>query len=337
MATPDPPDDQHACALWAHPSQVDLAQEALREAKRSCTLVGTPRQTDAPALGRALDCPHAESFRDLLRSSAPCVLALAPPPRADGEIHGAALHEMRERGARLLTLEPFPSSVRDAVAVMHAELGATVLPAPLLRRSPGGRAALDALETFGPVRVVAVSGLCAAGQGTLASRLVDAMDWILSVLGEPETIDACAHGPRSAAGLMLAPGDSLATLTGDMTAHLRFSTGASATMTLSDRSGRWFRGATLHGDAGVLRVVDRGLEWLDERGGTTDRTGADAEESSAACALAQALREAMDEHAKRDRPFDFLRTLAMAEAAVLSARTGQAESPATVLRMAGAA
>lgn len=328
-----------ACAVWALPDQADLAREALRHAGLRPTLAASPTRAGPRALADALGCEHAESFRSMVRAGAACALLLAPAPtEPSAGLHDPALlRSLRERATRIVTLEPVPTSVRDAAALAEADLSEVVHIGPLLRHAQGGRAALTALETFGSIRVAALTAAGRVGEGTLAARLVDAMDWMLAILGEPESIDACVHGPRSSAGLTLAPGESLATLTGDLTAHLRFATGASATVTLSDRSGRWFRGATLHGDAGVLRVVDDHMEWLDEAGGAGDAATRAAKRPGAAEAIAGAIEAALEGRAPTERPFDFLRTLAMAEAAVLSARTGQAESPATLLRMAGAA
>jgi hypothetical protein len=331
--------DSKTCAVWATPDQAPLASACLRRAGLTAAWAASPGRAGPHALAEALGCETAETFRSLVRADARCALLLAPAPSdPDAGLHDPSLlRRLRERETRILSVEPTPASVRDAAALGASDLDAVVHIGPLLRRSPGGSAALDAMETFGHVRVIALTAISRPGQGSLAARLIDAMDWMLAALGEPETVDACVHGPRSSAGLTLAPGESLATLTGEMTAHLRFATGASATLTLSDRSGRWFRGATMHGDAGVLRVVDGGLEWLDDAGAPSERTDADAPPPTGAEAIGDALREAVEGRPASVRPFDFLRTLAMAEAAVLSARTGQAESPATLLRMAGAA
>jgi len=331
-------DPKPACAVWAAPDQADLASDCLARAGLVAAAAGSPERADPRALASALECDAVESFRALVRQECSCALLLAPAPSSpDAGLQDATLlRQLRERNARILSVEPLPPSVREAAPVMGPDLVDTVRIGPLLRHAPGGRAAVDALETFGRARVVALTALSRPGEGSLAARLIDAMDWMLGVLGEPETVDACVHGPRSAAGLTLAPGEQLAALQGDMTAHLRFATGASATVTLSDRASRWFRGATMHGESGTLRVIDGGLEWLDETGAPSESSGA-AAQASAAVAIADALGALRAPRSGAERPFDFVRTLAMAEAAVLSARTGHPESPATVLRMAGAA
>ena len=52
-----------------------------------------------------------------------------------------------------------------------------------------------------------------------------------------------------------------------------------------------------------------------------------------AVVLAAALVRALDRHAPRPEPIDLIAVLSMCESAILSARTGQPESPATLSRM----
>ncbi|HVZ93710.1 MAG TPA: hypothetical protein VG797_04295 [Phycisphaerales bacterium] len=303
-------------------------------------------------------------FRHELTSANVQVVLLGALPGAKGEEAGAIADLCAQRGLRLITLEPIPASATD---VRRAELwGTAVRIVPLLRDATLFAAAGEALADFGPIRTVSIASRAARADGSLGARLFDAMLIVHSLLGQPESIDASVICPGSVAGVHPAPADSLALLSGDLTANLRFAGPHAASMSLSDRAGRWFRGVTLLGDAGCIRIDDAGFEVIDPAGTTIDRSpgpsgarakGADptgekkssrrkAEPGGAAPAeknsggtgaidvLAAAVARALDDRSPRPAPIDFSAVLSMCEAAILSARTGQAESPATVQRMA---
>src|SRR5436190_1327136 len=66
---------------------------------------------------------------------------------------------------------------------------------PLFRASPPAREALDLLAEFGTPRVLFFESFSGRGEGSLGSRLYDAMETVLSFLGEPETVDASYIAP----------------------------------------------------------------------------------------------------------------------------------------------
>ena len=77
---------------------------------------------------------------------------------------------------------------------------------------------------------------CGLGQGTLFSRLFDAMDLLQSICGPIESINASLSGP-----LERVPED-LHALHGHMTINLRFKPNRCACIALSNHAGNWFRG-----------------------------------------------------------------------------------------------
>ena len=61
----------------------------------------------------------------------------------------------------------------------------------------------------------------------------------LSLLGEPETIDAAYIAPGHGKGVHALPGESLRGLEGDLTANLRFADGRAAGLAVSNQGARW--------------------------------------------------------------------------------------------------
>jgi len=291
----------------------------------------------------------------------------------------AVLAAARARGVRILSLEPMPASVLQVAAPTLVAAGEIEDPdsgpgivlgpngAPPSPAAQGGgaatwggwaefcapvrisramRDAADLLEQIAPVHTAAVECWCGRGQGSLGSRVFDAMDAIVSVLGDPEQVDAVYVWPVRGRAVRPEPGESLRGLSGDLTANLRFADGRGGTIVASNRAGRWNRSVTLVGEGGRLRVYDDGFVWIGSDGRTVDSsrdpsrkrsatgTGDDAG-AHAAAAIADHIARVLDPHSGPARPTDYRRVLAAAGAALLSARTGEGESPGTILKMAG--
>lgn len=288
-------------------------------------------------VGAPEGCEAIDDLSMTLRSASDADILLAARPPAETLewlSSRGSLADLKKRGNRLVGVEPVPSGAMAAALVDDADDRAVPLQAPLLRHAPLSAALRDALRQFGPVQTALVAARDNGALGSLGARLTDALDTLGDLMGEAETIDASIATPRSVSGVRAAPPDDLSLLHGSLTAHLRFETGASAVLSLSDDAGRWFRGLTLAGDGGLIRFDDHGFEWVDPSGDVIDRT--DAPEGAPTDRLTRFL--AVDAFtATPPTSEQRLRTLAAAAAAVLSARTGQPESPATVRRMANLA
>ena len=114
-----------------------------------------------------------------------------------------------------------------------------------------------------------------------------------------------------------------------------------ASIIASDQGGRWNRTTTLVGPKGRLRIFDDGFEWIGPDGAKVDQSrratrkrGSDPDVPHAVAAIADSLSRMLDAGAPDPGPSDHAAILAAGQAALLSARTGQAESPATIKRMA---
>jgi hypothetical protein len=235
-----------------------------------------------------------------------------------------------------------------------------VVQSPLSRWSASVRAARDVAEQLGPVRSMSIETIGPAWAGSLGARVFDAMDLAMLFLGEPESIDAAFDAP-SEGGLRPTSGDTLRDLRGDLTANLRFGGGRSAAVYASSEAGLPRVRATLIAFKGRVTVGSGGFEWINADGTVVESPGAGAVGGVGAGGVAAGGRDGpagIDALAQFASPIadQLLRldsagaehdmrcgasagnaatTLAMAQAALLSCRTGEAESPATMLKMAG--
>lgn len=216
-----------------------------------------------------------------------------------------------------------------------------------LRLAARVREAWELLEHFGPALTCVVECFGSPLHGTLGARVFDAADLIVSLMGQPETIDAAYVWPTRGRGVHPVPSDRLRGLDGNITANLRFADGRSGAIVASGRAGRWSRTVTLISEKGRLRIDDRGFEWIGLEGESVDITGgaggvrvagnARASEPNgddAIDAVAEFLMRALDPRIGASIPTDYRAVLATTGAALLSVRTGEAESPATIARMA---
>ena len=269
--------------VWISPAQAALVGEVALRAGLTVVGAGYGRGGLARQAVEALGAAPFDDLRHALRTTDADIALIG----ATGDATEAAalddpelLRSCAERRVRLVTLEPAPASLaglsRPSRAEGLAPVGASPTFAPLFRRSPGLDGAMQAFEAFGQATTLVFGGFGAAGQGALAARVFDAMDFVSSLLGMPESIDAAVRGPRSESGLRLAPGESLRDLRGDMTAHMRFADGRACAVALSDRAGRWAREATLIGEHGRMRIDDGGFEWIDPAGAVADSSRREA-------------------------------------------------------------
>jgi hypothetical protein len=251
-----------------------------------------------------------------------------------------------ERGVQIATLEPVPASalemrsgwMEDSAVVRPVDALHVV---PLARHSASFRDASDVLPSFGEIGTLAVESWGGPGEGSLGARLYGAIELVQALMGEPETIEAAYVSGSPGRAVHALPAESLRDLRGDMTACLRFADGRAASIVASDRAGRWNRTATLIGPSGRLRIYDDGFEWIGPAGDRLDATrervrGQAPHTPHAVVALADALSRTIDSSIPEAAPTDHVAVLTVVQAALLSCRTGQGESPATIRRMVGA-
>jgi hypothetical protein len=306
---------------WISRHQEPLLRDLLKCGNIQLVAAGSP---DHGLDGELLAQTDAERIDDLRRGiqrdDVDLVVHLASQP-----IEEDVRRLIVETSMRTMTIEPLFGTIAEAIGE-PIPIGLPLF-SPPARRSPGFRAAQDVLVQLGDVQCVSIFFRCGVGQGTLFSRLFDAMDLLQHLCGPVESINASLSGP-----LERVPED-LHLLEGHMTINVRFKPNRCACIALSNHAGSWFRGITVLGDGGCLRISDPGFEWIGRDGALLDRHD-EAMVLTPGMLVADQISRLLDdrEHAQAS-PHDHVNVLTLCEAARLSCLTGQDEAPGKLMEL----
>lgn len=339
----------HRVAVWLSPEQIPLIERIAAEAGLAVVAAGSPVRGQSAAVATSLGASAIDDLRTMLVGADAALILIASAGtfgsgsrRDDVDAIAAA----DGRGVQVATLEPVPPTALDLASAgwNHPGPGGPAVEmlrfCPRIRLSTTFREATEVLESFGHFRLLSLEAWCRPSEISLGAQLYSAMDLVLSLMGEPETVDATYVSPTQGTGVHMLAGESLSELHGALSANLRFADGRAASLVVSDQGGRWNRCATALGPSGRLRIFDDGFEWLSPEGAKVDqsrsasgvRGGPPADHAVAA--IADSLSRLLDPGFPDPGPTDHAAVLGIAQAALLSARTGQSESPATIRRMA---
>lgn len=247
----------------------------------------------------------------------------------------------RESGKRIVSWCAVAGSLRGAELMERGGRFGDGLVGLMSRGSAFGEA-MEEIGGLGVAKCVSVLMLSAGEQGGLGGRVLDAMDVVHRVLGVADSVDAgvVTSTVGGGGGVRAAAAERLDRLTGDMHASLRYAGLMGATIHASDRAGAWSREVVVVGETGSVRITDEGVERVSADGERmyVRAAGAgeeDGEMDAAVGAMSRGMRRALEGVTGTARPTDGVAVVLMAEAALLSARTGQAESPEMIRRIAG--
>ena len=224
---------------------------------------------------------------------------------------------------------------------------------PDLVAMPGWASAADPMSVLETPLSLAWQAFFAAADCSLLSRLYEAWRFIVRECRMPESIDA------SLAGAGAPPETDLRAITGNLTAHGRWSDAAGVTLQLSDgsspsddapkaRAAEPAFDATMEirpcdrfvhavGQGGRLRVTNDDYQLFDPAGKLIDRSAPGALPPG----FAELVVTAFDALLRRPPQADAraihhaASALACCQATLLSARTGQPEDPAQLLHVGG--
>lgn len=359
-----------AAFLWIQPEQAEFIRAACDAAGLAIAQAGTPVAGKSREVAEILGAEPIDDLRASLARVENALIVLGTTGGIDASGESESLLACADRGLSIASLEPLPASILEIRAgdfgtsdddgmglslgpepaeTPGADAGEELASfVPLARLSRSVRDAAEVIAQLGTLSMVSVQALSGIGQGSLGARLYDSMELVLWLLGQPDRVDAAFVAPPSARGRGVhpLPGESLRGLEGDLSANLRFADGRAASIVASSHAGRWSRTITLVGENGRVRIYDDGLEWIGPDGRIIDATrdaarvrGSAVTEKpigAAVRALADQLTRLADPDRAPDAPTNLTAVLAATGAALLSARTGEGESPDTILRMARA-
>jgi len=314
-------------AIWADAASAPFCIRVAEAAGASVIGVGGPRGFDAAAIALPVGCATCDDLRRVLTSGECDAVWIA---RHAGELDRASGFSpalvTQPRAPRIVLSDAAPSSLAEFLqSGWTAARGDARLPCELLRfvgwpnAAAGKLGVLASLEDVGQLRSVSVEFCVPSACGTLGHLLLGAADVLAGIAGIPETVDASFAATSRAPGLHALPGESLARLEGDALALARFPNGLAATLAASDRARAWSLRILVRGERDELLVEHR----------ESDAAGLMAD------SLAAALSGDASDTAATSRRLD--RAFAIAQAALLSCRTQQPESPGWLERTLGAA
>lgn len=315
---------------WILPEHAPLVRDALRNAGLTLRAVGCPVRGETQGLADGFDAEPLDDLRAALASADTDVALLTAPPGRDAAPPDArAVQAAESRGVKIASMGPFSAGLIDAAehGLFREQSGARPADAirlvPRARRHPVFRAAEEVLQNFGEIDLVSIESNAPPACGGLPAALLGALDIVALLIGVPELVDAAAAGAPK----------RLSDIAGHTAALLRFPDGRSGQVSATERAA-WGWRATASGAQGRLTLRPSGFDWYGPAGEKHDEHRADKAWCTASAVLADSLRELIDPASPRGPVTPWADLLSMADAALLSARTGQAESPATILRAA---
>jgi hypothetical protein len=335
-----------AIAAWLEPAQAPFVAAAARAGRFRIALAGSPVKGQSGLVAQHLDAQPFDDLRAMLAEAPPPLVWLAAagdfgddPDRHDARTVAAAA----AKGVTIASTEPIPASCLNlspggwTAGSDAAIAGDRLRFVPLPRLSRPLREAHEVLASFGTPRFVQVECWGGTAEGSLAARLLGAVDLLVWLMGEPDTIHAAYVPPQ---GSLAPPGEHLRNLHGDISAMMRFPEGRAAVLAASSAAGRFGTIITLISPSGRLRFYDDGFEWIAPDGSRRDQQrltgrgrGAPGLEDVGAAVTGEAIARLLDPAAPDPGPMALSQVLTLCQTALLSARTGNPESPEAIRRM----
>lgn len=335
------------CALcWIAPDQVDVVRAVGNACGVSIAYAGSAEKGRSGGVADSLGADPIDDLRSAFASADVDLILITDPGAfgSGGANDTTAVESARSRGVKIACLEPIPAGALELGAGGWTKSTHGVRPIdavsviPMMGVSRCWRDSADAIENFGQLRTLHVEALGRPGQGSLGARLHSAMGLVFSLLGSPEVVYASAVGPIAGVTRTNTE-DTLRDLHGDVSAILRYPDGRAASIVASDQTPAWQHSALLLGEEGRLRVDDISMTWEHQSAEAPDLhdvvwPGSFEGLDAFGLALADAIARLLDPSVPADPPVDHESVLAMSQAALLSARTGQGESPEVIRKLA---
>lgn len=313
--------------VWADPGQEALLRECTLCDGLVITSIGSSVPEAAADYAKQLGAERFGDLRHALSEYDADAVWLVGVMEVDPDV----MRLIADRDICAFTTHPQPSSLSEFLASPE-EIIAAMRFVPLMRRSPGFRAANECIADFGEISAVSVSFRSGPAHGSVFARLFDAMDVVNHLCGSVDVLDAALAGAGVTGGFVP---ETLGELCGHMTINLRFPENRCACVAVSDGAGSWFRGVTLLGESGCIRISDGDFQWIDPAGRVVDSYSHEHTLTPGELTAMQIERSLakLDTGEAPQTPEHIARLLAVCESARLSCRTGHGEAPRKLLEM----
>lgn len=312
--------------VWTSPARAALAGELLDVMGASIRPIGIggPRSAELDDLGKRLDCSAGDDLRKLLIERPAAFLLVT-------SLQDAKLADLRtaaEAGTKIVCLEPLAVELDELGKLDGPVLPTAITVGPAFLRSPGYLAAADPQEPLSQPRLIRFTSHGRPTHGSLIARLLDAWTATLEFTAMPETVNASLTGPTG----------PVRQITGQLAAHARIADGSTVLIEASDTAAATRRELSVLSAAAQLHVSDAAYELRQADGNLLDAsdpaTGPVPEQPSFVDLIAYQWRPLLERPAPPAAPGR--QALACVHACLLSARTGQPESPSTLLQLSRA-
>lgn len=327
-------------AVWtddAHAQTVERLLDLMGQAVHPIA-VGGPPTSGSEQLADKLDAKHYDDLRLMGIERPAAFLLLAVNEDAPPADLAAALGS----GTTVLTLEPACATLAGYTELQrptrnaddaNATLPGRCILLPRFTLTPGYLAAAQPQDTLGDRRSVLITSVGPARDASLFTRLHDGWSTALSFCETPELVHATlAHQNES-------PPEGPRHLAGRIAVNATCPAGSSITLLAADNSPTLPRTLAVLGDTGQLTLTPTGYHLKNAQGETVDQLEpASANVPPTLDQMADQWRRLIDQRGpatpadapgtRRDQ-----QALACTLAALLSAKTGQPESPQRVMQM----
>lgn len=310
--------------IWTDSLQVSLARQIIDQLKDRVTIlaIGGPRQADVTDLARDFDLPFDDDLRKLMVDYPPTGLLLLS--MLDVEMHD--LEAAHEAQTAVHTINPVTSEIARAndVTVRCRLL-------PRFEQCAGWTQAANPLESLGKINQIHLTNMGQPNDGSLFARLVDSWELILSMKNLPTSVDAVISSSSAIP-------ESLSKISGHLAIQARLSGHECVQMVLSDHGAVAQRQMTLLGQEAQLIVNDTQYKLYQPDGSIIDQWSENSIMPSFAelvsegwfTAMTNPYAQAVDEALQVKRRKE---ALGCAHACLISARTGESETPSKVLEL----
>lgn len=310
--------------IWTDNLQAPLAAQIISQLKDRVTIlaIGGQRQADVTDLARHFDLPFDDDLRKLMVDYPPTGLLLLSMLNVEMDDLKAA-HDAQ---TSVHTITPVTSTIAKANDItVRCQL------LPRFDQCAGWTQAANPLESLGKLDQMHLTNLGKPNDGSLFARLVDSWELILSMKSIPTSVDAVISSS-------LPIPESLKKISGHLAIQARLSNGECVQMMLSDHAAVEQRQMTLLGQEAQLIVNDTQYKLYQPDGRIIDQWSGDSPMPNFSelisegwfNAMTNPYAQAVDEALQVKRRKE---ALGCAHACLISARTGESETPSKVLEL----